>query len=90
MKYEIKVTQINDDGSREPFSFDESGKTTAICIDGFAIIGVEEDGGSACAIHNTDLMSLACAIADNENLLRAARLGVSLLRIMKGEADAAD
>lgn len=23
MKYEIKVTQINDDGSREPFFFDD-------------------------------------------------------------------
>ena len=90
MKYEIKVTQINDDGTREPFFFDEDNQHDTILSDGFAIIGVDDDGCNSCAIHNTDLMRLGCVIADNENLSKAARLGICLSGIMKGEKDAAE
>lgn len=90
MKYEIKVTQINDDGSREPFFYDADAQHDTILSDGFAIIGVHDDGSESCAIHNTNLLRLACAIVENEELNQAARIGICISGIMKGEKDAAE
>lgn len=90
MKYEIRVTQINDDGTREPFFFNKDNQHDTIISDGFAIIGVDEGGRDSCAIHNTDLLRLGCAIVENENLSKAARLGICVSGIVKGEKDAAE
>ena len=43
MKYEIKVTQINDDGSREPFFFDADAAAfdrDALCFANFFFVEV--------------------------------------------------
>lgn len=89
MKYEIKVTQINDDGSRKPFFFDQDNQHDTITSDGFAIIGVNDDGSESCAIHDTDLLRLGCAIVENEELDKAARIGMCISGIMRGDKDAA-
>lgn len=90
MKYEIKVTRINDDGSREPFFFDADNQHDTILSDGFAIIGTNDDGSTSCAIHDTGLLCLGCAIVENEVLSKAARIGICISGVMEGEKDAAE
>lgn len=80
MKYEIKVTQINDDGSREPFVLGEGEKTLdAIECGGFCLIGTtetEEGLDSAIALHDTSPYNLELAIHNNPILMDVARHAV--------------
>lgn len=93
MKYEIKVTQINDDGTREPFVLGEGemARDTIEC-GGFCLIGVTEtkDGLDSCiAFHGISPYYLELAFHGNPILMDVARHAVlreSLKKLEKNDA----
>ena len=90
-KYEINVTQINEDGTREAFAFDKEDKHLEITCEGFAIIGIlAENVGSCVSIHNMSTFDLALAVDGNEHLRTASTLASVLNKIGKEIEDAAD
>lgn len=92
MKFEIKVTQINDDGTKIPFFFDAMDTISAIECEGFAILGMRCEGGSNCvAIHNTNVLDIATAMASNDRLRSAGLLAPVMSKIgMELDEDAAE
>lgn len=93
MKYEIKITQINDDGSREPFVLGEGEKTLdAIECGGFCLIGTtetEEGLDSTTALHATSPYNIELVFHDNPILMDIARhavLSEALKKLEKNDA----
>lgn len=92
-KYEIRVTKVHEDGTREPYFFDRENTIDAANVNGFAILGAI-DGGSLVSIHDVNPIDLAQAIDASEHLRLAARLALAVGMLSrhcgdKEDADAA-
>lgn len=76
MKYEIKVTEIHEDGTRKPFFFDTENTVSQLEVGGFVILGSTETDDShvqsTCAIHDIAVPEIACCIDGNIPLMEAA------------------
>lgn len=76
-KFEIRVTEVHEDGARTPFFFDAENTVETLEVNGFAILG---DLGTGCvvSIHNTDSINLAQAINASEHLRLASRMALAV------------
>lgn len=78
VKYEIRVDQINEDGTRTPFNFAPDGTDKVMHtaeVNGFSLIG-QLEGGCAVVHHNVSLDEIAQAIDANDILSKAAKLAM--------------
>lgn len=93
MKYEIKVTQINGDGTREPFVLGEGevARDTIEC-GGFCLIGVtetEKGQHDSVAFHDISPYNLEMTVFHNKIFMDVARHAVlreALKKLEKNDA----
>lgn len=85
-KYVIRVTEVDENGVEQPVQNLE--KSSRMEADGLCLIAFHE-GGSTNMICDTSLLGIATAIAEDETLYSAAKLGVLIKTVKEVDSDAA-